>query len=135
MQYFNYCTVCNFFNSNHSIDLILKNWIAQSDTLAIRVTLLFLCSFNFSSLSSSRLPLFKNIRNSPCLSLFQPNMPQNLSLMPQKKATSDALVTSPPKNECEPTMFQLPTQMWLDLVIKFMEKKISLPKIIPLFHL
>ena len=36
----------------------------------------FLYSFNFSSLSSSRLPLFKNFRNS----LFQLNMPQNLSL-------------------------------------------------------
>ena len=40
--------------------------------------------------------------------------------MPQKKATNDAPVTSPPKNECEPTVFQLPTQMWLDMVIKFM---------------
>ena len=39
----------------------------------------FLCSFNFSSLSSSRLLLFKNFRNSLWLSLFQPNMPQNLS--------------------------------------------------------
>ena len=76
VQYLGYCTVCNFFNPSHSIDLMLKNWTAQSHTSAIRVTLLFLCSFNFSSLSSSRLPLFKNFKNS----LFQPNMPQNLSL-------------------------------------------------------
>ena len=79
----------------------------------------FFSALSISPLSSSCLPLFKNFRNS--LSLFQPNMPQNLSLSHvSKKAISNAPITSPSKNECEPTVFQLPTQMWLDLVIKFM---------------
>ena len=79
----------------------------------------FFSALSISPLSSSCLPLFKNFRNS--LSLFQPNMPQNLSLYHvSKKAISNAPITSPSKNECEPTVFQLPTQMWLDLVIKFM---------------
>ena len=96
-----YCTVSNCYNPSHSIDLMLKNWTAQSNTSAIRVSPHFPLLFQFLlSLSSLRLPLFlfKNFRNSLWLSLFQPNMPQNLSCL----KTSDAPVTSPPKNECEP---------------------------------
>ena len=48
MQYLGYCTVCNFFNPSHSIDLMLKNWTTQSDTSASHVTLFFSTQFLLS---------------------------------------------------------------------------------------
>ena len=88
---------------------MLKNWTAQLDTSA---------SLSISPLSLLHAYPYSKI--SETLSFSQTCLRISLTLMPQKKATSDALVTSPPKNECEPTVFHLPTQMWLDLVIKFM---------------
>ena len=122
MQYLGYCTryctVCNWFNPSPSIDLMLKNWTAHLDTSVIRVSSHFSLLFQFLL---SLLHAYPYSKISETLSLFQPNMPQNLSLSHvSKKAISNAPITSPSKNECEPTVFQLPTQMWLDLVIKFM---------------
>ena len=90
------------------------------------------CEPSFSSaLSISPLSLlhaypYSKISETLSDSLTAEHASESLSLMPQKKGTSDAPVTSPPKNECEPTVFQLPTQMWLDLVIKFMNFFFSL---------
>ena len=89
---------------------MLKNWTAQLDTSAIRVSSHFSLLFQFLlSLFFTLAPIQKFHKLS--LSLPTEHASESLSLMPQKKATSDALVTSPPKNECEPTVFQLPTQM------------------------
>ena len=68
--YIRYCMMCHCFNPSHSIDLMLKNWTAQWTRQRSVWALIFLFSFNFSSLSSSRLSLFKNFRNSLWLSLF-----------------------------------------------------------------
>ena len=107
--------LCNWFNPNHSIDLMLKKWTAYLDTSAIRVSSHFYLLFQFLL---SLLPAYPNSKISETLSLSLPaeHASESLSLSlslshASKKATSDAPVTSPPKNECEPTLFQLPTQM------------------------
>ena len=124
VQYLGYCTMCNFFNPSYSIDLMIKNWTAKSHTSAIRVTLIF-STLSIFPLSLLHAYPYSKISETLSSSRTCLRISLSLSLMPKKKATSDAPVTSPPKNECEPTVFQLPTQMWLDLVIKFMKKKNS----------
>ena len=52
VQYPRYCTVCNYSNPSHSIDLMLKSWTAHLDTLAIRVSLISLCSFSDALVTS-----------------------------------------------------------------------------------
>ena len=47
VQYLGYCTVCNWFNFSHSIDLMLKNWTTHLDKSVIRVSSHFSLLFQF----------------------------------------------------------------------------------------
>ena len=85
-QLLGYCTVCNCFNPSDSIDLMLKNWTAQLDTSAIRVSLHFSLFFQFLlSLFFTLTPIQKFQKLSLTLSLPIEHALESLSLSCLKK--------------------------------------------------